>query len=117
MSVGEKQCISMARAILCKAKVYIMDEATASIDYTTDAAIQRAIRTHPVFKSSTIITVANRIQTISDSDLIVVLNDGRISERGSPAELLARPDSLYGSLVKAGSSEISAAATAQVAKN
>ncbi|PQE04057.1 metal resistance YCF1 protein [Rutstroemia sp. NJR-2017a BVV2] len=104
-SQGERQLISIARTFLNKSRVLILDEATASVDSETDALIQKSIkeisksRTGKFFGSimsrsvltdgQTVITIAHRINTVLDSDRIILLGDGRIVEEGAPAELLA----------------------------
>lgn len=97
-SVGQRQLICLARAVLRQAKVLVMDEATASIDTATDEIIQRMIREE--FQSCTVLTIAHRINTIADSDKIIVLERGELKEMGSPQELLATPGSLYKALVE-----------------
>lgn len=87
-SVGQRQLLVIARSLLCGAKVVIMDEATASVDADTDARIQRVMRTE--FKDSTCITVAHRINTIMDSDVILVMHDGKALEFDKPDVLLNR---------------------------
>ena len=87
-SVGERQLLVIARALLSGAKIVIMDEATASVDADTDARIQRVMRTE--FKESTCITVAHRINTILDSDFILVMDDGRAAEFDTPKSLLQK---------------------------
>ncbi len=99
-SVGQRQLLSMARAILRKCKIVFMDEVTASIDYVTDSLIQSTIRTSPHLKNATIVTVAHRLRTIADSDIIVVVNSGTLAEYGKPLELLKKQDSLFHSLVQ-----------------
>jgi len=86
-SVGQRQLLVIARALLRRAKIVIMDEATASVDADTDARIQRVMRTE--FKESTCITVAHRINTILDSDFILVMDDGRAEEFDTPGSLMA----------------------------
>jgi ABC-type multidrug transport system fused ATPase/permease subunit len=93
LSQGQRQLLCLARALLKKPTVLVMDEATASIDYATDSAIQETIRE----LTSTIITIAHRLQTIVDYDKVLVLDKGRIVEYGHPWELLRKPSSAVGS--------------------
>ena len=101
LSVGQRQLISLARALLLKRNIYVVDEATANIDMETDKLIQNMIRSHPVFRSATILTIAHRISTISDSDMLIVLDSGRVAEMGSPKVLMEKPGSIYGGMVRA----------------
>ncbi|KAK7231789.1 ABC transporter [Aureococcus anophagefferens] len=101
LSAGERQLTCVARALLLDRKVICLDEATASVDADSDAAIQRALRAAPAFRAATLIVVAHRIGTIIDSDTILVLDAGRLVEAGSPAELLADDASHFAGLVKA----------------
>lgn len=96
-SLGERQLLCLARAILAKPKVLILDEATASVDTETDALMQRMIRDH--FLDATIITIAHRLKTIMDYDVILVMDEGRAKEFGSPMELLENVDGAFSSLV------------------
>ena len=96
-SQGQRQLLCIARALLRKAQVVMMDEATASCDMETDDMVQRLVRS--VFASCTVITVAHRIATIADSDKILVLRDGQVVEFDSPQALEARPGSVYRSLL------------------
>ncbi|KDO18969.1 hypothetical protein SPRG_14806 [Saprolegnia parasitica CBS 223.65] len=96
-SVGERQLLCIARALLQKATVLLMDEATASIDAATDAALQETLRA--AFHHCTCITIAHRINTILDADRILVLDNGRVAELDTPANLLATPSSLFSRLV------------------
>ncbi|KAF8438137.1 hypothetical protein L210DRAFT_968152 [Boletus edulis BED1] len=98
-STGEKQLLCMARAILKRSKVLVMDEATASVDYATDELISKTIRQE--FASSTILTIAHRLRTVIDYDRVVLLDEGRIVEFDRPATLLADSDSRFHSLCKA----------------
>jgi ATP-binding cassette subfamily C (CFTR/MRP) protein 1 len=97
-SVGQRQLLVIARALLNGSKLVIMDEATAAVDAETDAAIQKVMREE--FKASTVITVAHRINTIMDSNFILVMSDGRASEFDSPKKLLEQ-GGLFRDLVQA----------------
>ena len=97
LSVGQRQCVSLARALLHNAKIYIMDEATANIDNETDLLIQEMIRTN--FADKTILTIAHRLDTIMDSDAVLVLDHGKVIEFGSPKELLNREEGVFKSMI------------------
>ena len=93
LSVGEKQLVCIARAILRKTKIIVMDEATASIDMKTEEKIQDII--HNTMKNCTIVTIAHRIKTIINYDRILVLDDGKVMEFDKPDVLLADKNSLF----------------------
>ncbi|KAF9030066.1 P-loop containing nucleoside triphosphate hydrolase protein [Rhodocollybia butyracea] len=90
LSVGQRQILALARAMVRESKLLILDEATSAIDYKTDAVIQSSLRTE-LKGDVTLITVAHRLQTILDADKIMVLDAGRIVEYDSPKELLKNP--------------------------
>ena len=86
-SVGERQLFCIARALLRKPKVLLCDEATASVDNLTDARIQTMLREN--FSTSTVLTIAHRMNTILDSDKIMVFDKGEIVEFGAPRDLIS----------------------------
>ncbi|KAG0290187.1 hypothetical protein BGZ96_006338 [Linnemannia gamsii] len=92
-SVGQRSLICLARALLRKTKVLVLDEATAAVDVETDDLIQKTIRKE--FKDRTILTIAHRIKTVMDSDKILVLEKGRVQEFESPKALLTKKESLF----------------------
>lgn len=95
LSQGQRQLMCLARALLKSPRVLIMDEATASIDYTTDGKIQDTLRE---VKGSTIVTIAHRLQTIIDYDKVLVLDKGRLAEYNSPWELISNESGLFRSM-------------------
>ncbi|KAH8108770.1 GM23954 [Phellopilus nigrolimitatus] len=97
-SLGQRQIIALARAIVRRSKLLILDEATAAIDYDTDAAIQKTLRTE-FSKDTTFITIAHRLQIIMDYDKIMVLDAGKLVEFDSPKILLEKESGLLRALV------------------
>ncbi|KAJ2802087.1 hypothetical protein H4R20_003417, partial [Coemansia guatemalensis] len=97
-SVGQRQLICLARALLKHAKVLVLDEATAAIDNTTDAIIQQTIRNE--FKDCTVLTIAHRLDTVIDSDMVLVIDGGRLAEYDTPQNLLTNKDSIFAKLVE-----------------
>ena len=98
LSSGEKQLICICRAILRSSKVVILDEATANIDVVTEQKIQRLISEE--FEGSTMITIAHRLNTIMQSDKVMVLSYGQVLEFDDPATLAADPSSEFSGLLK-----------------
>ncbi|XP_023236895.1 multidrug resistance-associated protein 4-like [Centruroides sculpturatus] len=97
-SVGERQLICLARTIVRKNKILVMDEATSNIDKKTDSCIQKIIREK--FKSCTVLTIAHRLHTIIDSDRVLVLDKGKIQEFDMPYKLLKNVNGTFYNLVK-----------------
>lgn len=93
LSVGEKQLISFARAILADPAIFVLDEATSSIDTQTEQLIQKAV--NHLLKGHTSFVIAHRLSTIRQSDLILVVKDGKIVEQGNHHELLAQEGYYY----------------------
>ncbi|KAL1293412.1 putative ABC transporter C family member 15 isoform X2 [Arachis ipaensis] len=104
-SVGQRQLFCLGRALLKRSSILVLDEATASVDSATDGVIQQII-SHE-FKDRTVVTIAHRIHTVIDSDLVLVLSDGRIAEYDEPSKLLEREDSFFYKLIKEYSSRSS----------
>ncbi|KAK4875040.1 hypothetical protein RN001_011462 [Aquatica leii] len=98
LSVGQRQLLCLSRALLRKSKVLILDEATSAVDLETDFLIQKTIRAE--FRNCTILTIAHRLNTIMDSDRIVVLDKGSIAECDSPSNLLENKKSIFYSMCK-----------------
>lgn len=96
LSVGQRQLVCLARALLRKTKVLVLDEATAAVDLETDDLIQRTIRTE--FEGSTVITIAHRLNTILDYDRILVLKEGKVVEFDTPNVLIEKEGSLFKSM-------------------
>ena len=91
LSVGERQLLCFARALLKRAAVVVMDEATASVDNVTDGAIQETIRSS--LHDTTVLCIAHRLQTVAFYDKVLVLDHGRLLEYDSPLALLQREGS------------------------
>ena len=88
MSQGQKQLLTIARAILADSKVMILDEATSSVDTRTEALIQKAM--DKLMEGRTSFVIAHRLSTIKNADVILVMKDGDIIEQGNHEELLAK---------------------------
>merc|ERR1712216_59085 len=98
-SMGQRQLICIARAILRKPRILMLDEATASVDQDSDLLLQKMIR--DCFKDCTVITIAHRLNTIIDSDRILVIDQGEVAEFDRPHALLQKEGSIFGELIDA----------------
>lgn len=93
ISHGQRQLLAIARAFVADPKILILDEATSNVDTRTEKAIQNAM--HLVMQNRTSIVIAHRLSTIRDSDIIVVMDHGKIAESGNHDELLAKKGKYY----------------------
>eukprot|EP00899_Mesostigma_viride_P003900 jgi/Mesvir1/13510/Mv26306-RA.1 len=98
-SAGQRQLLSLARAVLTRPRILVLDEATAAVDQATDALIQKTIREE--FKSCTMLIIAHRLNTIIDCDRIMVMADGSLVENDRPSALLAKDNGVFSSMVRA----------------
>jgi ABC-type multidrug transport system fused ATPase/permease subunit len=103
LSSGTRQMLVLGRALLRQCRILLLDEATSSVDFETDQAIQRTLR--DAFTNCTVLTIAHRINTIMDSDKILVMSDGVAAEFDSPETLLKDENSLFSEIVRHAESE------------
>ncbi|TVU21597.1 hypothetical protein EJB05_31245, partial [Eragrostis curvula] len=96
-SVGQRQLVCLGRVILKRSKILVLDEATASVDTATDSLIQKTLRQQ--FSEATVITIAHRITSVLDSDMVLLLDNGVAVELDTPAKLLEDKSSLFSKLV------------------
>jgi ABC-type multidrug transport system fused ATPase/permease subunit len=96
-SIGQRQLICLARAILRRSKIILMDEPTASMDLETDEMVHEAIRGS--FRGSTIVSISHRLGTIGQYDRVIVMESGNIIEFDAPQALLANPHSVLAQMV------------------
>jgi ABC-type multidrug transport system fused ATPase/permease subunit len=97
LSSGQRQLLCLARALLRKPKILCLDEATANVDILSDEILQNVIRTQ--FKGCTVLTIAHRLNTILDYDMVVVMKSGEIVEKGDPQELRKIPNGYFSSML------------------
>ncbi|KAI9150839.1 ATP-dependent bile acid permease [Paramyrothecium foliicola] len=100
LSQGQRQLFCIARAILARPKLLIFDEATSAVDVATDSLVQQSIRSS--FTDTTLIVIAHRLNTIADFDKVIVLENGSVTEQGTPRELLRKRGSFYEMYTKSG---------------
>ncbi|EQB78215.1 multidrug resistance-associated protein 1-like protein [Camelus ferus] len=105
LSVGQRQLVCLARALLRKTKILILDEATASIDFETDNLVQATIRKE--FSDCTILTIAHRLHSVMDSDRVLVLDSGRITEFETPQNLIQQKGLFFDMLTEAEITQVS----------
>ncbi|KAL6716631.1 hypothetical protein ACLMJK_006199 [Lecanora helva] len=98
LSQGQRQLLCLARAIVSRPKIMLLDEATSAVDMATDALIQRSIREE--FQDSTLVVIAHRLSTIADFDRILVMEDGRAVEFDTPRELMGRVGGVFRGMVE-----------------
>jgi ATP-binding cassette subfamily C (CFTR/MRP) protein 1 len=104
LSQGQRQLVSLARALLTPSNILVLDEATAAVDIETDSMLQATLRS-PLFSNRTVITVAHRLNTIMDSDRIIVLDKGEVVEFDTPSALFKK-QGVFHSLMKQAGLEI-----------
>ncbi|KAJ7315040.1 P-loop containing nucleoside triphosphate hydrolase protein [Mycena albidolilacea] len=92
-SQGQKQLIALARALLRRSAIVVLDEATSSVDFETDARIQTAIREE--FAGSLLLTIAHRLKTVIDYDRLLVLDKGKLVEFDTPLRLIEKEDGIF----------------------
>ena len=97
LSAGERQLVCLARVLLVRPKILLLDEATSSLDRRTDEAVQAAVR---ALDGVTILSIAHRLETLLDYDIVVVLDQGKVAEVGAPEELAAEPDGVFAALLR-----------------
>jgi ATP-binding cassette, subfamily C (CFTR/MRP), member 4 len=114
-SVGQRQLVCLARAILRNNKILVLDEATANIDGETDALIQATIRNK--FADYTVLSIAHRLHTVMDCDKILVMNFGRVAEYDTPLNLVDLKDGIFRSMINATGNSESKGLMAMIKKN
>lgn len=96
-SIGQRQLLCLARAIIHHNQILFLDEATSNVDPQTDNLIQRTVKSK--FADSTVLTIAHRLLTVMDSDRVLVMDKGKVVEFDSPGELLKKKDGYFYALV------------------
>ncbi|KAJ2612465.1 hypothetical protein H4S08_002685 [Coemansia sp. RSA 1365] len=114
LSLGQRQLVALARALVRRSRLIVMDEATASVDFDTDDRIQRTIR-GPEFANSTLFCIAHRLRTVIDYDRILVLDKGKVAEFDTPHALLQLSDGIFRSMCEGSGEYASLSAAAALA--
>lgn len=99
LSLGQRQLICIARALIKRTKILIMDEATSAVDPHTDAVIRSSIAHEVMTRQLTVLTIAHRIETILDYDRVLVMGEGCVLEFGAPSDLLANSGSAFSQMM------------------
>jgi len=99
LSVGQRQLVSLARASLLRNPILALDESTANVDHETDQLIQHALRNSEAFRGCTVFTIAHRINTVIDSDMILVLSEGKVIEFDKTLKLVEEPNSWFSKMI------------------
>lgn len=97
-SSGQRQLLCLARALVCKSKIIVLDEATANMDVETDQLLQKTMKNH--FADCTVLTIAHRLNSFQAADKILVIEDGRIMQFGEPSALLSEKDGVFYRMVR-----------------
>ena len=100
LSTGQKQLFCLARALLSRSRLVLVDEATANVDRETDRLVQSVLRR--CFQARTVLTIAHRVGTVMDADRVLIMEGGAVAEEGDPRELLRDPTSAFTRMVAAG---------------
>ncbi|CAK9068912.1 unnamed protein product [Durusdinium trenchii] len=100
LSVGQRQLLCCARALIRGTRILVLDEATASVDFTTDALIQKILQKEVKTKHLTTLTIAHRIQTVLGGDRVLVVQEGRAAEFGATEVLRQDPQSMFYTFVQ-----------------
>merc|ERR1712048_225934 len=99
LSVGQRQLLCLARALLRQTSIFFLDEATASIDKQTDEVVQQTLRSDANSRTVTLVTIAHRLETVLSAHLILTMEDGKVAEFGPTVSLAKDPESKFASFL------------------